>query len=91
MSSKTRIIKSVSFTNREYDVLEFAESKGKFSDYIKSLIRREMNCSTVLTPELKVEIRKYIDENFKMTLSKEDDVQHEYSQVENSIDEILNM
>jgi ClpP class serine protease len=98
MSSGLRKIKSVSFTEREFKLLLFAEEKGKFSEYIKALIIKDMNRLEHLTPEIKVEIRRFIEESYSTFKEKpldelevESQETQETQETHSSLDEILNM
>ncbi|HEY5588166.1 MAG TPA: hypothetical protein VIK86_04320 [Candidatus Paceibacterota bacterium] len=91
MINCNRKIKSISFTSKEFELLEYTSDKGKFSEFIKFLIKKDMNSKTNLTPEIKDDIREYVKECFGVFHKEVNDESKSDDEVKCSLDDILNM
>ncbi|ABQ23642.1 hypothetical protein [Clostridium kluyveri] len=64
-------VKSVSFKDSEKDLLEFAEKKGDFSNYVKKLIKEDKEKGYKFTEQQKEEIIRLI-QKYAPTTKTED-------------------
>lgn len=81
-----RIVKSVSFTNDEKELLDYVLEQGKFSDTIKKFIKKDMQ-GPKLAPEIRAEVLKLINEHLSgITVNTKQN-----SEVIKAIDDIFDM
>jgi hypothetical protein len=86
-------VKSVSFTGIDNDILSFASAKRNFSEYVKDLIRRDMNGNSFqLTVEMKRAIKEFIESNYALASVKNENVKGSKVDTEiiSAIDNLMN-
>lgn len=71
-------VKSVSFTDKEKDLLEYAESKSNFSEYVKELIRNDKNKGFKFSKEQEKAIIELIKKYAPAV--KEEDIQKDFDE-----------